>query len=217
MILLVLVYSADLWWNIPSGKQASGETQHYTLVFNTFVWFQVFNIINSRRVNDGAFSFPSFFPFLSFSLSLSLSLFAKCRYYMHMNLTSHSTEKNIFEGLHKNWLFIAIILGVIVIQVIIVEFGGVVFHCAPLNWSQWLASVGIGFLSIPFGNVSNMNISLKYTTHTKHTKHNLTCSLIWCWCDGIGFLFRLIPVPKESYEKEPKPKRKLTPKTKKHK
>jgi Ca2+ transporting ATPase len=71
-ILLVLLYSADFWWNIPSGRRATIDTQHYTLIFNIFVWLQIFNIFNCRRVNDGMIIF-----LLSFStLILILSVFS---------------------------------------------------------------------------------------------------------------------------------------------
>jgi magnesium-transporting ATPase (P-type) len=124
-VLLLLVYDAYNWWNIPSGQTSpSSGTQHYTLVFNTFVWLQIFNLINCRRVND---------------------------------------EKNVFQGIHKNWLFLVIFFGIIVVQIIIVEFGGVVFQCVALNWSQWLASVGFGFLSIPLGTFSCVTQTLTFT------------------------------------------------------
>jgi magnesium-transporting ATPase (P-type) len=61
-------------------------------------------------------------------------------------------EKNVFKGVHRNWLFIVIVLGIIAIQTIIVQVGGVTFHCVPLTWDQWLFCVGFEFLSIPMGN-----------------------------------------------------------------
>ena len=42
IILLVLVFSADQWLDIPSGRIVNdGPTQHFTMVFNTFVLMQV--------------------------------------------------------------------------------------------------------------------------------------------------------------------------------
>jgi Ca2+-transporting ATPase len=31
---------------------ALGEREHYTNIFNTFVWLQIFNLVNSRRIHD---------------------------------------------------------------------------------------------------------------------------------------------------------------------
>lgn len=49
-----------------------------------------------------------------------------------------------YAGLHKSHLFL-IILGIIVVcQVMIINFLGVVFHVAPLTWQEWLVTVAIG-------------------------------------------------------------------------
>lgn len=47
-------------------------------------------------------------------------------------------EKNIFEGICENWVFVfvwAVILG---LQVVIIEFSGFVFSVQGLAWEQWL-------------------------------------------------------------------------------
>jgi len=31
---------------------AAGPSRHFTIIFNTFVWLQIFNFINSRRIHD---------------------------------------------------------------------------------------------------------------------------------------------------------------------
>jgi len=68
-ILLVLVWYGDTLFNVESGRladirkriDASPEpekldekdpTQHMTIVFNTFVWMQLFNELNSRKIHD---------------------------------------------------------------------------------------------------------------------------------------------------------------------
>jgi magnesium-transporting ATPase (P-type) len=68
-----------------------------TNVFNIFVYLQVFNMINCRKIND---------------------------------------EKNIFEGIHTNWMFLAIWLVIAGMQVIIIEFFQIVFDVSPggLPW-----------------------------------------------------------------------------------
>jgi Ca2+-transporting ATPase len=53
IILLVVVYGGHWLWNVPPGKDIRGPTVHYTIVFNTFVFIQIFNEINCRKVNDG--------------------------------------------------------------------------------------------------------------------------------------------------------------------
>jgi magnesium-transporting ATPase (P-type) len=68
---------------------------HYTLIFNTFVFCQVFNEINSRKL--GAYEF------------------------------------NVFSGFFNNWLFQFIIITTVVVQYVLVQYGGAPIRSAPLT------------------------------------------------------------------------------------
>ncbi|KAL4166621.1 hypothetical protein KRP22_013876 [Phytophthora ramorum] len=54
-MLLLLTFLGDKWFNVPSGRASvsddddSDSTQHLTIVFNTFVWLQLFNQLNCRQ------------------------------------------------------------------------------------------------------------------------------------------------------------------------
>ena len=58
---------------------------------------------------------------------------------------------NILEGLHRNWLFIAITTIMIGVQVLIIFIGGEIFSVTRLAAAQWAISVVLGVLYIPFG------------------------------------------------------------------
>jgi Ca2+-transporting ATPase len=90
------------------------EPQQRTLVFNTFVFMQIFKLVNSRRIDN---------------------------------------KLNIFEGLHRNYLFMLMMTIMVVGQVLIVFFGGAAFVVVRLNGVQWAISLVLGFLSIPVGIV----------------------------------------------------------------
>ena len=48
------------------------------------------------------------------------------------------SEVNVFKGIFKNYLFIFIQFFTIIIQIIIVEFGGIIVHCVPLTvWQHF--------------------------------------------------------------------------------
>ena len=81
----------DLATGVPNDK-----TKHYTLIFNTFVFMQVFNEINSRKL--GAF------------------------------------EYNVFSGFFNNALFISVIIGTIIVQIVLVQYGGKPIRTCPLTW-----------------------------------------------------------------------------------
>jgi calcium-translocating P-type ATPase len=55
-VLLVILYSGDKIWGVPLDS-----VEHYTLLFNSFVWLQVFNEINSRKCNGEQNVFSGFF------------------------------------------------------------------------------------------------------------------------------------------------------------
>jgi hypothetical protein len=62
-------------------------------------------------------------------------------------------EWNVFSGLHTNWIFIAVIAITVVVQVLIVEFGGDVFKTEPLSLVNWGYSIAIGAGSLIVGAI----------------------------------------------------------------
>ncbi|KAI3787782.1 hypothetical protein L2E82_00209 [Cichorium intybus] len=82
-----------------------------TIIFNTFVFCQVFNEFNSRKLE----------------------------------------KRNVFEGLHKNRLFIGIIGVTVVLQIVMVELLKNFADTEKLNWGQWGICIGIAALSWPIG------------------------------------------------------------------
>lgn len=71
------------------------ETKLFSFVFNSFVFMQVFNQFNARKLEEG--------------------------------------EYNVFSGIFSNIPFIGIVLLTIVVQLMMVEFGGKMVKCWPLN------------------------------------------------------------------------------------
>ncbi|XP_048320910.2 putative calcium-transporting ATPase 11, plasma membrane-type isoform X2 [Ziziphus jujuba] len=80
-----------------------------TVIFNSFVFCQVFNEINSRDIE----------------------------------------KINIFRGMFDSWVFLGVMVGTVVFQVIIVEFLGTLASTVPLSWELWLLSIIIGSISLP--------------------------------------------------------------------
>jgi Ca2+ transporting ATPase len=85
----------------------------YTFIFNAFVWMQIFNELNCRRILDKEF--------------------------------------NIFQGIHRNFLFLGILIGTALFQGLYVntfgEFGGV----TRINGKLWGWSILFGVISLPLG------------------------------------------------------------------
>ena len=63
VVLMILLYSGASIFGVKPGSD-----HHYTIVFNAFVFLQLFNEINSRKVNGGTY-LPRFLSPLSLSFS----------------------------------------------------------------------------------------------------------------------------------------------------
>ncbi|KAM5353522.1 hypothetical protein ACJ41O_000172 [Fusarium nematophilum] len=88
------------------------EKELRTLIFNVFVFMQIFKLVNSRRIDN---------------------------------------KLNIFEGLHRNHLFMLMMAIMVGGQLIIIYVGGDAFVVVRLTGVQWAISVVLGFFSIPIG------------------------------------------------------------------
>ena len=86
------------------------KTEHYTIMFNTFVFMQVFNEINARKLGK--------------------------------------MEFNMFAGFFNNFLFIGIIISTIIVQILLVQYGGQPIRTSPLTLNQHLLCLAIGIFSL---------------------------------------------------------------------
>jgi magnesium-transporting ATPase (P-type) len=96
-----------------NGIEARSE-HHYTLLFNVFVYCQMWNLINARVVEFG---------------------------------------DSLVAGILDNLLFIAIMLGIGVVEFCLVQFCGYFFSCVPLSMKEQALSVAIASLCVPFGSL----------------------------------------------------------------
>ncbi|XP_010696566.1 putative calcium-transporting ATPase 13, plasma membrane-type [Beta vulgaris subsp. vulgaris] len=82
--------------------------------------------------------------------TLLFNTFVLCQVFNEFNARKLE-KKNIFEGIHKNKLFLAIIGITIILQVVMVEFLKKFANTERLNWGQWGACIGIAVVSWPLG------------------------------------------------------------------
>ncbi len=105
------------------------KAQLETAVFNTYTWLQIFN--QWKYVLD-------VMDWQCFMLTIN-----SCR--------RIDNKLNIFEGMLRNWLFVAITLIMIGGQIIIMFVGGSAFSVTRLTGSQWAYSVVLGVMSLLVG------------------------------------------------------------------
>ncbi|XP_044146031.1 plasma membrane calcium-transporting ATPase 2 isoform X1 [Bufo gargarizans] len=116
-LIFTLLFVGEEIFNIDSGRNAplhSPPSEHYTIIFNTFVMMQLFNEINARKIHG---------------------------------------EHNVFDGIFRNPIFCIIVLGTFGIQIVIVQFGGKPFSCAPLQLDQWMWCIFLGIGELVWGQV----------------------------------------------------------------
>ncbi|KAJ3328422.1 Calcium-transporting ATPase 10, plasma membrane-type [Blyttiomyces sp. JEL0837] len=113
-VTLMLYLKGEDWFGLTRPDGNTEDMVLSSIVFNTFVWCNFFNLVNCREIHQGL---------------------------------------NVFRNVLKNRLFIFIITMQIVVQIIIVEFGGDAFRTAPLSAAQWFICIGIGAGSLLFGTL----------------------------------------------------------------
>ncbi|XP_073127161.1 putative calcium-transporting ATPase 13, plasma membrane-type [Henckelia pumila] len=88
----------------------------------------------SKRVND----------------TLIFNTFVLCQVFNEFNARKLE-KKNVFEGIHKNKLFLGIVGITLILQVVMVEFLKKFADTERLNWGQWGLCIGIAAASWPIG------------------------------------------------------------------
>nr|GMC94645.1 calcium-transporting ATPase 10, plasma membrane-type-like isoform X1 [Ipomoea batatas] len=87
--------------------------------------------------------------------TLIFNSFVLCQVFNEFNARKPE-EINIFEGVHRNRLFVSIVTLTLVLQVIIIMFLGKFTSTVRLSWKLWLVSVAIGFISWPLAIVGKL-------------------------------------------------------------
>ncbi|KAM3326617.1 putative calcium-transporting ATPase 13, plasma membrane-type [Capsicum chacoense] len=82
--------------------------------------------------------------------TLIFNTFVLCQVFNEFN-ARNLEKKNVFEGIHKNKLFMAIIGVTLVLQVVMVEFLKKFANTERLNWGQWGICIGFAAASWPIG------------------------------------------------------------------
>ncbi|KYQ93215.1 P-type ATPase [Tieghemostelium lacteum] len=101
-------------FDLPPTSQWSPDdkTVYHTIIFNTFVFCQLFNEINSRVLDN---------------------------------------QLNVFQGILRNYIFLGVMLFNVVVQTLLVEFGGDFFGTRHLDYKQWFFCLIIGFGTLIWG------------------------------------------------------------------
>ncbi|EER09514.1 plasma membrane calcium-transporting ATPase, putative [Perkinsus marinus ATCC 50983] len=112
-VLNTLLFAAPSMTDMQNGAglgHGAAPTEHYTMIFNTFVLMQLTNQFNARKLYH---------------------------------------ELNLLGGITRSPLFIGIVSVELILQILIVQFGGEWFKTEGLNWAEWGTCIILGFGSFP--------------------------------------------------------------------
>ncbi|XVF66594.1 hypothetical protein PTKIN_Ptkin10aG0049800 [Pterospermum kingtungense] len=90
--------------------------------------------------------------------TLIFNAFVLCQVFNEFN-ARRLDKKNVFEGIHKNKLFMGIIAIIIILQVVMVEFLKRFADTERLNWGQWGACIA---LQLPLGPLVGLSSSFLF-------------------------------------------------------
>jgi magnesium-transporting ATPase (P-type) len=85
--------------------------------------------------------------------TIVFNTFVCCQVFNELNARSIGNDFNVFRRLHKNALFMGIVIFTMIVQYVIVEYGGDFVKTTPLTADQWIKCVLLGALSLPVGGL----------------------------------------------------------------
>lgn len=134
---MYVLFLGDKVLDIESGH-GQPPTQHFTIIFNTFVLMTLFNEFNARKIHgqrnifEGVFTNPIFY-----SIWIGTAI-AQVRANLNISFLLNSISTAIFNYFD---------------QVVIIQYGGVAFSTKKLTLEQWLWCLFFGFGTLLWGQL----------------------------------------------------------------
>jgi calcium-translocating P-type ATPase len=90
-------------------------------------------------------------PLTDHHFAIIFNAFVLCQVFNEINCRTVNDDLNVFEGIHRNVIFLGVIFLTVLFQVLIICFGGKAFHVVLLGWKEWITCIVIGALTLPLG------------------------------------------------------------------
>ncbi|XP_068703541.1 plasma membrane calcium-transporting ATPase 3-like isoform X3 [Montipora capricornis] len=85
--------------------------------------------------------------------SIVFNTFVLLQLFNEINSRKVHGERNVFAGITHNPVFVIIMAGTFVVQILIIQFTGKAFHVAGLGWEEWLWCIFLGFSELVWGQL----------------------------------------------------------------
>ena len=179
--MFVLLYGGWAIFGLDS-QDADDRLKLFTIIFNAFVWCQLFNELNCRKIAQEINIFKGMFNNVLFVGPLRSRRVVSCR-----NVSAFAGTKKTglggvavrelsraFRGTRTTSPFTpfpvfspatcaGIFIGTAVIQFLFVQFGGDFSKTTELNFGEWMICLAIGVVSLVIG------LALRFVTITDNT------------------------------------------------
>uniref|UniRef100_A0A671FUC4 Calcium-transporting ATPase n=1 Tax=Rhinolophus ferrumequinum TaxID=59479 RepID=A0A671FUC4_RHIFE len=164
-LIFTLLFVGEKMFQIDSGRNAplhAPPSEHYTIIFNTFVMMQLFNEINARKIHgernvfDGIFRNPIFCTIVLGTFAIQVARLPSSPGPGWAWAAGALPQCPGSPGLQAA-LTVSVCLSRLSVpfhlQIVIVQFGGKPFSCAPLQLDQWMWCIFIGLGELVWGQV----------------------------------------------------------------
>lgn len=88
--------------------------------------------------------------------TIIFNAFVMMQLFNEINARKIHGEWNVFAGILKNYIFMGIMVGTLIVQFLIVQFFGKAFGVTALSASQWGWCLLLGFVALPLQYVINI-------------------------------------------------------------
>ena len=85
--------------------------------------------------------------------TIIFNVFVMMQIFNEVNARKIHGERNVFKGIFNNPLFYCIVIGTFFVQILLVEFGTVIFSCTKLSFKQWVFCTLLGAFELIWGQV----------------------------------------------------------------
>ncbi|UYV61055.1 PMCA [Cordylochernes scorpioides] len=167
VVIFTLLFYGNVIFDIDSGLYAplgAEASEHFTIIFNTFVMMTLFNEVNARKIHGERNIFEGFFSNHIFYSIILITTVAQVRLHLAFAADSNmSTEaappylwSRTLNDVHQPGQLNSGFLKSLVVcwsQVIIVQFGGAAFTTVPLTLDQWLWCIFLGCGTLLWGQL----------------------------------------------------------------
>eukprot|EP00051_Salpingoeca_urceolata_P001296 m.39842 g.39842 ORF g.39842 m.39842 type:complete len:1317 (-) comp11313_c0_seq1:125-4075(-) len=123
-------------------RQILGHSIYQLIVIFTLVYSgeEIFNIDNGRMLDHDAPPTRHY--------TIVFNTFVQMQIFNEINARKIHNQINVFRGLFNNTIYVVIIIGTFLAQIVIIEFGGTAMRTTGLSIEQWIACVVLGLGSL---------------------------------------------------------------------